>query len=170
MKSSQTNFQAVSSIKSTQKCTDILGPPTAQVVLLSHSTRPLPGPEHPLTEPGPSRVLSAPLTEPGTSGVLSAPSLNQGPSRVLSAPSLNQAPPGSGRPCPALLEEEAALQGTGASPYQEAQVHPPQQGALAAVGAPNGALKQGSDPVRQADLGKGGVDLSAVHPARQRLM
>ena len=98
MKSSQTNFQAVSSIKSTQKCTDILGPPTAQVVLLSHSTRPLPGPEHPLTEPGPSRVLSAPLTEPGTSGVLSAPSLNQGPSRVLSAPSLNQAPPGSGHP------------------------------------------------------------------------
>lgn len=32
------------------------------------------------------------------------------------------------------------------------------------------AFKQGSDPMSQAGLGNRGMDLSAIHPARQRLV
>ena len=108
-----------------------------------------------------SRVLSIPL--------LRLPDLLPGPEGP--PPQSTRPLPGPQGPCPALLEEETALC-TGTETlhlsYQEVQVHPPQQGALAAVVAPHGALKQGSDPVRQAGLRKGGVHLSTVHPAGQR--
>lgn len=109
-----------------------------------------------------SRFLSIPL--------LSLPDPLPGPE--CPPPQSTRPLPGPQGPCPALLEEETALctgTETRRLSYQEVQVHPPQQGALAAVVAPHGAFKQGSDPVRQAGLRKGGMDLSTVHPARQRL-
>lgn len=51
-------------------------------------------------------------------------------------------------------------------PYQELQIHPPQQRTLLAILAPHSALEKAPDAVRQATLWECGMDLSAIYPAR----